>query len=93
MAIPGDRIQLFLYSVTAEEAEEKILRYLRERPGQLVKMWPMLNVICEAENWEDNRLERKFYLAQLSRLRREGKIIRYRTLLHRGCIRISEAYV
>ncbi len=93
MALPGDRVQLLLYEITAEEAEERILRYLRQRPGQLVKEWAMLNVICDATHWEDNRLERQFFWQQIKRLAHEGKIVRYRTLQHRGCIRISEAYV
>ena len=94
MAVSGDRVQLLLGGeITAQEAEERILRYLRERPGQLVKMWPMLNSICNSPHWEDNRVERSFFWRQLNRLIHEKKVIRYRTLLHRGCIRISEAYV
>jgi DNA polymerase I-like protein with 3'-5' exonuclease and polymerase domains len=80
-------------NITEAEAETAIMRYLQDFPGKLVSMWPMLNTLCTEPNWKTNRLERQFYLKVLLRLVREDKVIRYRKVMFRSKIRISEAYV
>jgi hypothetical protein len=79
-------------SVSPEEAERHILGYLRNYPGEILSMWPMLNKICPG--WSPKvRSERAFYIRQLTRLIKEKKVKRYRTVRFRNQIRISEAYV
>lgn len=84
-------LQLSDASVTAEEAEEKILTYLRDYPGTPVNQWEMINRLCTHPGRTDNRRERQFYLKQLLRLHRERKVKRYRTVRLRRKVRISEA--
>jgi hypothetical protein len=81
-----DRIDLEGYSVTVEEAQMAILEYLRDVRGEAVSMWKMLNVLCTHPSRSENRKERRFYLAQLTRLINEKKVIRYdrRFALRRG---------
>ena len=80
-------------TVTAQEAEESILAYLREFPGKLIDEWSVLNKLCNRGNREENRIERVFFRRQFYRLVRERKVVRYRGGLGRGKIRISEAFV
>lgn len=95
MAVPGDRIQLTGYAVTAQEAEAAILNYLRDYRGTPISMWAMLNTLCDHALRRDKRREKAFYLQQITRLIREQKVIRYRrnTNLPRGRPRIHSGLV
>lgn len=93
MALSRDSICLAGRDVTAQEAEDRLLNFLRQFPGQPVELWDVLNKVCVHPSRRDRRLEKQFYLAQLMRLCREHKVKRYRTVRFRTKIRISEAWV
>lgn len=93
MGVSGQACQLDDGEITAQEAEDALLTYLRDFPGQLLREWDVLNRVCVNPSRSQARLERQFYLKQMNRLVRERKIIRYRRGIQRGKIRISEAYV
>lgn len=92
--IEADEVcQLGQGTVTGEEAEDVILRFLRDAPGRLFSQWQVLNLVCVHSQRDLLREERRFYLRQLNRLVQEHKVVRYRRGLQRGKIRISEAFV
>lgn len=92
MAISGDSVSLTGYDVTAAEAEAAILDYLRDCRGEPISFWPMLNKLATHENRTEKRKERLFYLNQLTRLVREGKVIQYYrdTNMKRGRLTASQ---
>ncbi len=95
MALSGDTgsVQLFGRQITADEAEQAILAFLRVRKGEPIRQWTMLNALARHFDWEEMRKEKRFLLLQLDRLVKERKVIRYRKGTLRGKIRIHEGYV
>jgi hypothetical protein len=93
VGLVGQTCKLGHYDVTPQEAEDAILDFLRDAPGRLFNQWYVLNRICVHPGRDMLRLEKQFYLKQLSRLIQERKVVRYRRGLQRGKIRISEAFV
>ena len=93
MGLVRQTCELDHYEVTDLEAQEAILDFLRDAPGQTFDQWHVLNRICVHPGREMVRLEKAFYLRQLSKLIRDRKVIRYRDMMKRGKIRISEAFV